>query len=116
MPFDPAEVSRGLRHLRRSDPVINNVIRRAGPFTLRLRNDRFQSLVFSILAQQISGKAAIAIREKLLARIAPESLSPEAISELGLEDLRAVGLSKQKASYILDLAGRVRSGVLRLNR
>jgi DNA-3-methyladenine glycosylase II len=116
MPLDADEVRRGLRHLSRSDPVMRDVIRKAGPFNLRLRNDRFHSLVFSILAQQISSKAARAIREKLLARLAPRRLSPEGILELELDDLRAVGLSKQKATYILDLAKRLAAGELQLNR
>ena len=47
-----------MKHLRRSDPVMRDVIRRAGPFTLKLKRDRFQALVQSILSQQISGKAA----------------------------------------------------------
>src|SRR5262245_60461786 len=116
MPLNTSEITRGVRHLRRADPIMRDVIRRAGPFTLQLRNDRFQALVVSIISQQISSKAARAIREKLMARFAPEPMSPEAVSRLGLEDLRAVGLSKQKASYILDLAERVLSGQLQLNR
>jgi DNA-3-methyladenine glycosylase II len=95
---------------------MRDVIRKAGPFTLKLRNDRFQALVSSILAQQISGKAARAIRAKLEARVAPEKISPEGICRLGLEDLRKVGLSQQKAAYIFDLAQRVCNGELQLNR
>ena len=44
---------------------MKEVIRKPGPFTLKLRRDRFQALVYSIMSQQISGKAAIAIRKKL---------------------------------------------------
>jgi DNA-3-methyladenine glycosylase II len=116
MRFDSGEIGRALRHLRRSDPVMRDVIRRAGPFTLKLRNDRFQALVFSILAQQISSKAARAIRAKLEAHVAPEKISAEGICRLGLDELRTVGLSKQKATYVLDLAERVSSGRLQLNR
>jgi len=116
MPLDPTEIERGLRHLRRSDPVMRNVIRRAGPFTLNPSSDRFQALVFSILGQQISGHAARAIRKRLLAHVAPSRLSAESIIRLKMEELRSVGLSKQKAAYILDLAEQVASGRLRLNR
>ena len=116
MPLDPAKIKRGLRHLRRSDPVMRNVIRKAGPFRLNLRHDRFHALVFAIIAQQISGKAARAIWGKVQAHVAPEKLSPERICRIGFEELRSIGLSKQKASYILDLAQRVAGGALRLNR
>ena len=103
-----------MKHLRRADPVLRDVIRRAGPFTLKLRHDRFQALVFSIVSQQISGKAALAIRQKLIDRVGLEGLTPQGVSALSMEDLRAVGLSKQKATYIRDLAERVATGTLPL--
>jgi DNA-3-methyladenine glycosylase II len=116
MATSAAEIERGLKHLRRADPVLRGVIRRAGPFTLKLKNDRFQALVFSIVSQQISGKAAAAIRRKLVDRLGTKGFTPENVAALPLEDLRAVGLSKQKASYIQDLAARVQEGALPLRR
>jgi DNA-3-methyladenine glycosylase II len=83
---------------------------------MKRRLDRFQALVFSIVSQQISGKAAAAIRKKLLDHVGPNGLTPETIVALTIEDLRAVGLSKQKASYIHDLAERVQTGTLPLGR
>jgi DNA-3-methyladenine glycosylase II len=116
MPKSAAEIERGVKHLRRADPVLSEVIRQAGPFALKLKRDRFQALVYSILSQQISGKAAAAIRTKLLDFVGPQGLTPEHVSMLSVEDLRSVGLSRQKASYILDLAQRVREGTLPLER
>jgi DNA-3-methyladenine glycosylase II len=116
MPVNNTEIERGLRHLRRADPIIGSVIRKAGPFELNLRHDRFQSLVMSILSQQISGAAARAIRSKLEAHLAPGGLTAERIGPLTLEELRSVGLSRQKATYILDLANQVRTGALKLDR
>ncbi len=110
------DIQQALRHLRRADPVMRSVIRRAGPFTLQRRRNRFQALVFSILAQQISGKAAAAIRGRLLDYLKPQQLSPSAIAKLTLQELRSIGLSQQKASYVLDLAQRVNSGELHLPR
>ena len=43
-------------------------------------------------------------------------MTPEFISTLSLDDLRRIGLSRQKASYILDLAQRVHGGSLQLSR
>ena len=116
MPPSAAEIKRGVRHLRQSDPILREVIRRAGPYALKLKRDRFQALVYSILAQQISGKAAAAMRKKLEDLAGPEGLTPRRISALSFEELRGAGLSRQKASYILDLAQRVHTGTLTLDR
>ena len=92
------------------------MIRQTGPFAVKLRRDRFQALVSSILSQQISGKAAEAIKRKLLDFVGPDGMTPRFISTLTIADLRTVGLSRQKASYILDLAQRVHEGSLPLER
>jgi DNA-3-methyladenine glycosylase II len=116
MPHSAAEIERGVRHLRKSDPILREVIRRAGPFGLKLRRDRYQALVYSILAQQISAKAAAAMRKKLEDLAGGSGLTPSRISSLSLEELRGAGLSKQKAGYILDLSERVHAGTLALER
>jgi len=116
MPPSAAEIERGIKHLRKSDPILREVIRRAGPYAMKLKRDRFQALVYSILAQQISGKAAAAMRKKLEDLAGPEGLTPRRISALSFEELRGAGLSRQKASYILDLAQRVHTGTLTLDR
>ena len=110
------QIERGVKHLRRADPVLRRVIRRVGHFALKRKHDRFHALVAAILSQQISGKAALTIRRKLEDRVGPGGMTPQTISGLSLNDLRAVGLSRQKASYILDLAERVHAGTLPLNR
>jgi len=116
MPPSAAEIERGVKHIRKSDPVMREVIRRAGPFAMKFKRDRFQALVYSILAQQISGKAAAAVRLKLETLASPEGLTPARISSFTVEELRGAGLSRQKASYILDLARRVDEGTLPLER
>jgi DNA-3-methyladenine glycosylase II len=95
---------------------MREVIRRAGAFKMRRHRNRFRALVFSILAQQISGKAAAAIRARLVDYLKPRQISAQSISGLTPEELRRVGLSTQKASYLLDLAKRVSNGELRLDR
>jgi len=107
-------IQRGLRHLRKSDPILRGVIRKAGPFQLSLRHDRFHALSHAIVSQQISGKAARSIWEKLKTIAAP--LSAEGLREFTAEELRPAGLSRQKASYLLDLAKHVSEGRLRLNQ
>src|SRR5215470_6101998 len=110
------EIQQALRHLRRKDPIMRAVIQKAGPFTMRLHRNRFRALVFSILGQQISGKAAASIRTRLVEYLKPEEISPETIGRLTPETLRSLGISNQKASYLLDLAQRVRSGEVQLSR
>lgn len=107
MPLDAAKIHRAVRHLRAADPVMRDVIRKAGPFRMRLHRDRFQALVYSILAQQISGKAANSIRARLVEHLKPEKITPESLHRLTPEVLRSLGISNQKAKYLLDLAGRV---------
>jgi len=107
-------IQRALKHLRKADPVLEKVIRKAGPFRLNLRHDRFQALVHAIVSQQISGKAARSIWERLKNAAAP--MSAATIRTLSIDELRKVGLSRQKAAYILDLANHVGDGRLELRR
>jgi len=114
MPYTRVNIRAALRHLRTADPVMREIIRRVGPFELRVQPDRFGSLVRSILAQQISGSAARSIRRRLEGAIAPSKLSPEAIARLHPDDLRAAGVSPQKAGYLRDLATKTLDGRVRL--
>lgn len=116
MSLSPDHVARALRHLRKSDPVLADVIRRVGPFQLEPRRGRFQSLVRSILAQQISTAVARSMLRKLEARLAPSKLTPESLGRLSFDDLRGLGLSRQKASYLQDLTEKVVSKTVKLHR
>jgi DNA-3-methyladenine glycosylase II len=116
MASNAEEIARGLRHLRRADPVMRRLMRQAGPYTLKPRKDRFLMLVASIIAQQISGSAARSIQRRLFDHLAPEKLTAENLGRLTPEALRTVGLSGQKTTYLLDLANRVRTGELRLDK
>lgn len=95
---------------------MREVIRKAGPFTMRPHRNRFRALVYSILGQQISGKAAAAIRKRLVDYLKPEQIAPQTIARLTPEILRSLGISNQKSRYLLDLAGRVAGGEIRLDR
>jgi len=73
-------------------------------------------LVRSIISQQISGKAAQSIRQRLEALVAPEKISPHNLAGLSVAELRSAGVSPQKASYLHDLAAKVDAGTVRLAR
>src|SRR6266850_1272306 len=107
MPLDPIEIRRALRHLRTADPEMGGVIRKAGPFRLKIGRSRFHMLVASIISQQISGKAAASIRRKLEQYIAPQKISPQSLARLSREELRGVGLSTQKALRLVTPHGSI---------
>ena len=111
-----ARIEQAVRHLSKCDPVMRRVVRRFGPCTLRRRRDRFGMLVRSIISQQISVHAARSIRGRLEARLLPAKIAPDSLAELSVDQLRSVGLSAQKASYILDLANKTLSGEVRFDR
>jgi len=104
------------RHFRRADPILAAVIKQVGPVTLKPERDRFKMLVRSILSQQISVGAARAIRLRLETRLQRQGIRPEAIAGLTVEQLRAIGISRPKAGYLLDLALKCSDGTVRLAR
>lgn len=116
MAMKPETIETALRHLRKADRVLGRVIDQVGPFKLTLERDRYRMLVRSILSQQISTSAARAIRTRLEELIAPDKISPDAIARLTPEQLRAVGLSGQKAGYVMDLTQKVLAGEVKLQR
>jgi len=93
-----------------------DLIDKAGPFTLKLDRNRFGLLVRSIISQQISTKAARAIRLRLDQLLLPNKLSPEAIAGATDEQLKSVGLSFQKLSYLRDLSAHILDDRLRLHQ
>lgn len=109
-------VAEALEHLKRVDPVLGLHIARVGSFTLRVHRDRFGLLVRSILSQQISTKAARAIRQKLENLTHGQGLAPQALAALSPQQMRLAGLSTQKMTYLYDLSARVLDGRLKLER
>lgn len=98
-----------VRHLRKCDPILCAIIDQVGPFRMQYRDPTFEALVRSIVFQQLNGKAARSIFDRLVAS-AGGAITPESILKLTTTEMRAVGLSKQKLSYIRDLAQRTHSG------
>ena len=94
---------RAVRHLRRVSPRLAEIIDRVGPHRPIITPNPFVALVGSILQQQISMSAAAAVFQRLR-RAAGGRISPRAVLELGPDGLRAAGLSRQKATYLLELA------------
>ncbi len=102
---------KAVNHLKKSDPVLRAIIERVGACRMEYGLPEFSSLAESIVYQQLNGKAAATIFERFAA-LAGEPLTPENILKLSDAQLRSVGLSKQKASYMKDLAAKTRDGLL----
>jgi DNA-3-methyladenine glycosylase II len=101
---------KALNHLKKSDPVLGSIIQRVGPFKMEFREPVFQTLVRSIVYQQLNGKAALTIFNRLKAAAKDDPLTPESILRLRPARMRTVGLSGQKTAYIRELARLTRDG------
>ncbi len=111
------EIETGTARILKNDPVIGELVRNCPPLTdLRLQRNRFGMLVHSILSQQISIHAARAIRSRLVELAGPAGLTPERLKELGIEELRTIGISRSKALSIHDLAEKTARGRISLAR
>jgi len=104
-----------LRHLSHADKRIEKLIDKFGPPNFNLMNNYYESLIRSIVYQQLSGKAASIIYERFLDLfvfdIYPE---PKDILAVSIETLRSSGLSYQKVNYIRDLSEKWQDGTMNL--
>lgn len=102
------------KHLISVDPVMAEIIKRMGPVDLKPRRlSPFQSLVHSIIHQQLSGKAAATILERFIALFNSTGFpKPEDVLLLDIDRLRGAGLSKQKVNFILGIASQSLNGGL----
>jgi DNA-3-methyladenine glycosylase II len=109
---------RARRHLMAADPVMAELIRRAGPCRLGSRRaaDPFFLLLRAIVSQQLSTKAAATIFGRLCALFPGDAPTPSRLLALDDAALRGVGLSIQKMRYVRDLSSRVRDRRLDLAR
>jgi DNA-3-methyladenine glycosylase II len=96
-----------IHHLRRNDSVLAEIIRRVGDYRIEFREPGFETLVKSIVYQQLSGRVASIIFERL-AKAAGGGLTPASVLKLRPQRMRKLGLSKQKTEYIRDLARHTR--------
>lgn len=113
--IDVYAMRKAVNHLKKSDPVLRAIIERVGPCRMEFGPAEFCSLAEAIVYQQLNGKAAVTIFKRFAA-LAGEPLTPEGILKLSDEELRGVGLSKQKSAYLKDLAAKTASGALDFSR
>ena len=106
---------KAILHLKKADPVLGEIIERVGRYGIEYDEPAFHSLAQAIVYQQLHGKAAATIFKRLT-DLAGDPLTPAGILQLSEEQLRGVGLSKQKLSYLRDLAGKTQAGELDFSR
>ena len=102
----------------RRDPVLAVIIKRHGPCGLgaaRDRFDHFAMLVRAIVFQQLSTKAATTIHDRLLACMPGGKATAECLAAVTEAQMRAAGISRQKADYLRDLCEKVGSGAVPLD-
>jgi len=102
-------------HLKKSDPILAAIIERVGPCRMEFGPPEFHSLAEAIVYQQLNGKAAITIFKRFTA-LTGEPVTPQGILKLTDAQLRSVGLSKQKSSYLKDMSERAVRGDLDFSR
>ena len=101
-------------HLADADPVMRQLIDAVGPCRLEFArmDNPFQSLLRSIVYQQLSSKAAATIHRRLLDLFPGEHPDPDEILDTSSETLRSAGLSRNKAAAAKDLARRTLDGTV----
>jgi DNA-3-methyladenine glycosylase II len=114
-PREASSYRKAINYLKKSDPVLAAIIDQIGPFRMEFGEPTFHSLAEAILYQQLNGKAAVTIFNRFAA-LAGNPLTPQGILKLTDAQMREVGLSRQKTSYLRDLAQKTHDGLLDFER
>lgn len=111
----PVSYIAAARRLAKADSTLRRIIARVGPCRLKQHPRYFVTLCDSIISQQLSGRVAEVIFERFADLCPRRRPTPQTVVRVPLARMRSAGLSKQKASYLKDLAkgfldGRIRTG------
>jgi DNA-3-methyladenine glycosylase II len=108
------QLKASLDALAAKEPVFAEALARAGYPEPRLREPGYETLMRTIVGQQVSVAAAASMWNKLEAALGGRASDPQAMLALTDEELRAAGMSRQKSGYLRSLAGLVAGGELDL--
>ena len=104
-------IEKGLKHLKKKDEKMGRLITKFEKPEFKKDNNYFEALVRAIVYQQLSGKAAATIYARFKDLFIENKFpSPSIVMEKSHEELRSVGLSNQKASYIHNIANAFYTG------
>ncbi|GAB3864173.1 DNA-3-methyladenine glycosylase [Hymenobacter segetis] len=102
-----------IEHLSAADPILGTVIANGRDIPPRPHEDLYLALLRAIVGQQISTKAAAAIWKRFQSLFPPEGYpEPREVLALSEDELRAAGLSRQKAGYLKAIAEYNERGLL----
>lgn len=96
--------------LKRKDKKLGAAIDRIGIIQREITPDPFTALVSSVVSQQISKKAAETVWNRLCMLLG--DIRPEIITQVGLSEVQACGMSERKAGYIKGIADAAVSGTV----
>jgi len=99
----PAYWQKAKRTLSKKDSVLKKIIKKYNKGFLTTRNNPFFSLCRTIVGQQISTKAADSIWAKFEKKC-KKNIKPKTILKLSSQNLKSAGLSRQKVSYLKNIA------------
>ena len=94
-------------YLSNIDAILKELINKYSQSTLTTHGDALETLMRSIVGQQISVKAAASVWQKIIDLL--DEIKPDNVLLSGFENLRSCGLSKQKTQYILNIAEHFKS-------
>ncbi|NLX47659.1 MAG: DNA-3-methyladenine glycosylase 2 family protein [Euryarchaeota archaeon] len=102
-----------IEHLRRRDVRLGRVIDRLGVLKAEMYPDLFTALVSSVVGQQISGKAAATVWNRVVQRFG--EISPIKLDQASVEEIQSCGMSFRKAEYVKGIARACTDGDLDLD-
>ncbi len=108
-----------LRHLRRCDPVMAQLIRRAGPYAVKPERGvgAYEALVQAVAHQQLTGRAARTILGRFYALYGDDCCpEPAKLVETPDEALRGCGFSRAKSASLKDIAAKTLDGTIPARR
>lgn len=105
--------ARAVRHLQRADPALARLIKKVGPCRASVEaQETFEAILEAIAYQQLNGKAAQTILNRVLALFGGRFPTPKAFLKMKEAPLRKAGLSRNKLAAMRDLAAKAVSGVV----
>ncbi len=105
-----------IKHFRNADPILYSIVNKIEAFELEIWPDPFIRLTRSIIGQQLSVKAARTIYERFEKLFKNGEIKPSGLLNLQNEEIRKVGISYQKISYLKDLSQKVLDNEVELNK
>ncbi len=97
----PAYWQQSKKFLTHADPKLAKLILEHQQYSISSRGEALETLLRSIVGQQISVQAAASVWGKLEKKIG--KIKPENVLLMSFEELKSCGLSKQKVQYIINI-------------